>query len=325
MGELSIFEGSNIPSYLKGHNDELTIALAGRAGGATRRRISIEGGVFREYINGKEVNVSEDRFLDILIVNAAKAVSRIYHEGAYVKGQASAPTCWSQDGERPDASVKNKQSNLCVKCPRNVKGSGNNESRACRYQQRLAVLLVGVIEREEVYQLALPATSIFGDAENGKMPLQAYAEYLSKRPDGGVPIWGVITTMKFDAKSTAPKLIFRPKRSITEDEYNIVKRLTDSKEVIEAVTLTVAQTDGIQPVASKPATATPKPTPTVDEDEDDAFDIPAPAPKKAEPKPAPIEDEEDDIAPPKKAESKKAAPVASEPKLEDLLGDDWDD
>jgi hypothetical protein len=186
----------------------------------------------------------------------------------------------------------------------------------------MAVLLDGVIEKEEVYQLALPATSIFGDADNGKMPLKAYAKYLNEQGEDGVPIWGVITTMRFDPKSTAPKLVFRPKRAITEEEYEIIQKLKDSDEVLEAIATTVAQMDDVQPIEKAPAIAAPKPTPTVDED--DEFE--EPAPKKAAPKPAPIEDdEEDDIAPPKKAESKKAAPVTSEPKLEDLLGDDWDD
>jgi hypothetical protein len=289
MSEMTLFKGG-LPAYLQG-TDDATNALAGTgdSGGLGARRISIKGMVFREFIGGKEYRVSEERSMNVVIVKAAPKVSRIFYAGSYVEGETVSPTCWSSDSQRPDEKVKSPQSATCLTCPKNIKGSGQGESRACRYQQRLAVVLDNEVGKKEVYQLVLPPTSVFGDGEKGKLPLQAYARHLKNH---GTPITGVVTEMRFDTASPTPKLIFKPVRPVTEEEYNIVQELKDSPEAISAVALTVAQTDGVKPSLKNALTA---PAAVVVEAIDE----------------------------PKKAAPKKAA-VGNEPKLEDLVGE-WDD
>ena len=290
MSEMTLFKGG-LPAYLKG-TDDATNSLAGTGdGGLGARRISIKGGVFREFIGGKEYRVSEDRSMNVVIVKAAAKVSRIFYSGSYVEGEAVSPTCWSSDSQRPDERVKDKQAATCLSCPQNIKGSGQGESRACRYQQRLAVVLEGDIDKKEVYQLVLPPTSVFGDGEKGRLPLQAYARHLKNH---GTPITGVVTEMRFDTASPTPKLIFKPVRPVTEEEFNVVQELKDSPEAVAAITLTVAQTDGVKDKA-RPALAKPEVTAVAVEE----------------------------VEEPKKAAPKKAAATA-EPKLEDLVGE-WDD
>jgi hypothetical protein len=293
MSEMTLFKGG-LPSYLQSATDDATNALAGTGdGGLGARRISIKGGVFREFIGGKEFRVSEERSMNVVIIKAAPKVSRIYYAGSYTEGEAVSPTCWSSDSQRPDEKSKEKQSATCLTCPQNIKGSGQGESRACRYQQRLAVVIDGEVDKGEVYQLVLPPTSVFGDGEKGKLPLQAYARHLKNH---GTPITGVVTEMRFDTASPTPKLVFKPIRPVTEDEFNKVQELKDSSEAIQAITLTVAQTDGVK---DKPAVKNALAAPKAEAVEVEAIE----EPKKA---------------PPKKA------PVASEPKLEDLVGE-WDD
>jgi len=290
MSEMTLFKGG-LPAYLKG-TDDATNSLAGTGdGGLGARRISIKGGVFREFIGGKEYRVSEDRSMNVVIVKAAAKVSRIFYSGSYVEGEAVSPTCWSSDSQRPDERVKDKQAATCLSCPQNIKGSGQGESRACRYQQRLAVVLEGDIDKKEVYQLVLPPTSVFGDGEKGRLPLQAYARHLKNH---GTPITGVVTEMRFDTASPTPKLIFKPVRPVTEEEFNAVQELKDSPEAVAAITLTVAQTDGVKDKA-RPALAKPEVTAVAVEE----------------------------VEEPKKAAPKKASATA-EPKLEDLVGE-WDD
>ena len=284
MSDLALFKGG-LPAYLKNAQDDATNALAGESLGS--RRISIKGNVFREFIGGKEYRVSEERSMSVVIIKAAPKVSRTFYAGTYVEGETASPTCWSADSQRPDEKVKEKQSATCLTCPQNIKGSGQGDSRACRYQQRLAVVLDGEIDKEEVYQLVLPPTSVFGDGEKGKLPLQAYARHLKNH---GTPITGVVTEMRFDTASPTPKLIFKPVRPVSEEEFEVIQRLKDSSEAISAITMTVAQTDGVKD--KKPALAAPKA-------------------------------EAEEIEEPKKAAPKKAA-VTAEPKLEDLVGE-WDD
>ena len=289
MSEMTLFKGG-LPAYLQGA-DDATNALAGIGeGGLGSRRISIKGGVFREFIGGKEFRVSEERSMNVVIIKAASKVSRIYYAGSYTEGEAVSPTCWSSDSQRPDEKSKEKQAATCLSCPQNIKGSGQGESRACRYQQRLAVVIDGEVDKGEVYQLVLPPTSVFGDGEKGKLPLQAYARHLKNH---GTPITGVVTEMRFDTASPTPKLVFKPVRPVTEDEFLKVQELKDSEEAIKAVTLTVAQTDGVKD-----------------------------KPKPALAKPVAVEETEA-VEEPKKAAPKKPA-VANEPSLDSLVGE-WDD
>jgi len=281
MSEMTLFKGG-LPAYLKGEMDDATNALAGGDLGA--RRISIKGGVFREFVGGKEYRVSEERFMNVVIVKAAPSISRVFYAGSYVEGEAVAPVCWSADNQRPAPEVKEKQAANCLSCPKNVKGSGQGDARACKYQQRLALVIEG---GQDVYQLVLPATSVFGDGEKGKLPLQAYARHLK---NNGTPITGVITEMRFDTSSPTPKLTFKPIRVVTEEEFEVVKQAKDSQAALSAVILTVAQTDG---VGEKPKA------------------------QLAAPK------EDTEIEEPKKAVAKKTATKA-EPELADLVGE-WDD
>ena len=201
MSEMTLFKGG-LPAYLQGA-DDATNALAGTGeGGLGSRRISIKGGVFREFIGGKEFRVSEERSMNVVIIKAASKVSRIYYAGSYTEGEAVSPTCWSSDSQRPDEKSKEKQAATCLSCPQNIKGSGQGESRACRYQQRLAVVIDGEVDKGEVYQLVLPPTSVFGDGEKGKLPLQAYARHLKNH---GTPITGVVTEMKMENILSAKK------------------------------------------------------------------------------------------------------------------------
>ena len=297
MSEMTLFKGG-LPDYLKGA-DDATNSLAGTGdGGLGARRISIKGGVFREFIGGKEYRVSEERSMNVIIIKAAPKVSRIFYSGSYVEGETVSPTCWSSDSQRPDEKSKEKQSATCLTCAQNIKGSGQGESRACRYQQRLAVVVDGEVDKGEVYQLVLPPTSVFGDGEKGKHPLQAYARHLKNH---GTPITGVVTEMRFDTASPTPKLVFKPVRPVTEDEFLKITELKDSAEALAAITLTVAQTDGVK---DKPKPALTKPVAKVETVES-------------------IEAEVDAIEEPKKTLPKKAS-VANEPSLDSLVSE-WDD
>jgi hypothetical protein len=281
-----------VPAFArKAELNPLAKALAG--GGGSGKRISIKGGVFRLIDGGQEIAAIEERYLDVVVVNAAAKVGRTYYEGKYREDQVAAPACWSADGDRPDASVKEPQAKTCASCPQNIKGSGDNESRACRFSQRLAVVLANDIEGN-VMQLQVPAKSLFGKEEGNNMPLQAYAKWLaaqSVNPDM------VVTRLKFDTKAESPKLYFKAMRWLVEDEWEAAQRQGQTPDAISAITMTVAQTDGVS-------------TTKHEEEEEE----PAPAPKaKAKPAaPAPAEDDDDEAPPPPAKGKAKAKPAAEE-------------
>lgn len=238
MSDITLFQSNNLPDYLKEVElDDLTKSLAGNT---SVKRISIRGGVFRLMVSGEEVAKNENRAMHIVIVNGGRQIARQYYEGKYTPGESSAPDCWSNDGDKPDASIENPQHSTCEGCPQNIKGSGQGDSRACRFQQRLAVLLADDI-KGDVYQLSLAATSIFGRGDVDKMPFQQYAKYVGSQ---GKNINTLVTEMRLDSDSATPKLTFKPVRFLSREEWEVARDKGDSPAAKAAITQTPAVVDG---------------------------------------------------------------------------------
>lgn len=247
MSDITLFQSNNLPDYLKEVElDDLTKSLAGNT---STKRISIRGGVFRLMVSGEEVAKNENRFMNIVIVNGGRDIARQYYAGKYVAGETSAPDCWSNDGKRPDASIESPQSATCEGCPQNIKGSGNGDSRACRFQQRLAVVLADDIGGD-VYQLTLPSTSIFGRGDVDKMPFQQYAKYVGSQ---GKNINTLVTEMRLDSDSDTPKLTFKPVKFLTREQWEVAREKGDSPAAKAAIAQTPATTDGAKKKIPAPA------------------------------------------------------------------------
>ena len=291
MSNITNFNPAQTPAFARtGELSAVAKSLAGGGAGNNSKRISLKGGVFRLIAGGKEVAAIDDRHLDVVIVNAAPKVSRTFYAGQFIEGEAKAPDCWSADGNLPDASIESPQGASCASCPQNIKGSGQGDSRACRYSQRLAVVLANDVDGGDVMQLTLAATSIFGKAEgDDKRPLQEYARYLAAQ---NISPEMVVTRLKFDTKAAVPKLFFQPARWLDDVEYASALEKGQSEEAKRAVTMTVAQADNIKPIqieGKRPA-ATAKPAPVVEDEvvEAVAEEIDEPAKRKAAAKPSAV-------------------------------------
>lgn len=290
--ELAILDAA-LPSYLGDLElDDVTKSLMGGGFGGMKR-ISIRGGVWRMMVNGKELAKNEERALSVVIVNAAPKVSRTFYMKTYTEGsEPSVPDCWSADGDRPDAKAATPQSPRCVDCPQNVKGSGQGDSRACRFSQRIAVVMANDI-RGDIFQLSLPGQSIFGEGAPGKWPLQTYAKMLGGK---GIPIPTVVTEMRFDTDSATPKVTFKPVKVLDRDDAMAAIEQGKTEAAKKAIIMTVAEADG------------------------------AKAPKLAAPEPVEVENMAAATAEPVKRPTKKEAPVDvdHEEKLKNIAAD-WDD
>jgi hypothetical protein len=307
--EMSLFKGGNslVSGDMFAKLQKLNQNLMSGGGGGGIPRISIRGGRFRQIEGGEQVAVSSDSTMNIVIVNAAP-ISRTFYGAEYDSDNATPPTCWSRDGRIPaeDVTDEGRQSDTCLSCPKNIKGSGAGESRACKYNQRIAVCLEG--DYDKVFQLQLPATSIFGEANGNDMPMGAYAKFLNAHK---TPAAAIVTAMSFDIDSEVPKLYFKPVRPLEEDELEKVLEISQSEAAAKAVELTVSQADGV-PALGAPAKA----------------EKPAPAPKKeAKVEPVVVDEveEEEEVVEPVKS-SKKKAPKVEPEEDEDLSSilDGWD-
>ena len=231
MSNLTLFSSNAaLPDYLRNPEEDITKSLAGQS---SSKAISIKGGVWRMISGGEEIARNEDRAMNFIIVAAAKTNSRTFFAGKYEEGKDAPPTCWSADGVKPNEEVpaEQRQCATCAQCPQNIEGSGEGKSRACRFSRRLAVVMENDIGGD-VYRLQLPAKSIFGKPVDGKMSLQAYANFLSGH---GVPISGVVTEARFDTAEAVPVLRFKAVRPLTREEWELSKAQGNSEDARRAV------------------------------------------------------------------------------------------
>lgn len=295
MSDLTLFEGNALAnSDLFKSLQKTTNNLLGGSGGGMRR-ISIRGRRFREIVGSEQISVSKDDSMNLIILNASK-ISRTYYDAAYDPDKTATPHCWSADTQTPSPDVPEDQrmSARCMDCPKNIKGSGQGESRACRYSQRVAVALENNFD--EIYQLSLPATSVFGDGKDGKMPMQAYARFLNAH---NTPPIAVVTEMYFDENSDVPKLLFKPSRPLSEAELKSAVALSEHSDIERVLTMYVAKPE--EAVNTEPKEA--------------------PAPKaKKEVKTEPEEVTEE----PKKVAKKPTSELKADSELSSIV-EDWDD
>ena len=232
--ELDIFQqGSTAVAHAR-RDDGFTANITGSS--VTAKRISIRGGKFRLMVNGKEVEKSNQDALDVVIVNASPHVHRMYFSKAYVPGEKMPPpTCWSSDSQKPDDAVETKQAESCLACPQNIKGSGANGTKACRFSRRIAVVRADDLGGE-VYQMTLPSQSIFGNGTKDCKPLHEYTDYVRAN---GENLMSVVSRVSFDEDSSSTKVGFKAIRRLNDDEYTVCQTRSISDEAKRAITLSV--------------------------------------------------------------------------------------
>jgi hypothetical protein len=300
--EVSIFKNRDIAVSGKKAPSALTQSLM--KGGAKLKRISPRNGMFVRIVNGETAGKLKAP-LQVVLVGVAPAVQRTFYAKAYdPNAEATAPDCWTNDGNKPDVSIKNPQGKTCETCPQNIKGSGQGETRACRFKRRLAVILpeeVGGNNEGDIYQLEVASKSIFGKGTGQTFPLNAYIDYVIAN---GENIDGVVTEIDFNENNNNQSILFRAVDFVSSDPVlrSVVEEAVESPESQKAVVLNVTAVD-------KGA------------DSNEEFEQ---KPKKAQAVKE-VEEEEEEVAEPTKRASKKAAPPPTESKsLADVVSA-WSD
>lgn len=281
--ELAIVAGGgplSLPAHLQGVGLGTTQNLMA-AIGDSRNRIGLKGNRFRQVINGQEVGVWEENYLDVIIVGVVPTVSRLYYAGKYKQGGDNAPpTCYSVDNIVPNDDVIQKQSPKCETCPQNIKGSrvtdDGHQTKACGYFRRMAVILPG---DTTLYYVDIKAMGLFGDSykQLNKFSMNDYAKYLNTH---GVDASVLVTRLSFDTDHSVPKLLFQPLRFLDVDEAAAVRQIGEGNEVQEYLTINMKTVDISQEQAA-PDTDVPEPDAT------QAAPAAAPAAAQARPQAAP--------------------------------------
>jgi hypothetical protein len=231
--ELDAFGSTAVATHTR-RDDGFTANITGSS--STAKRISIRGGKFRLMVNGKEIEKSNQDALDVVIVNASPHVHRMYFSKSYVAGEKMPPpSCWSSDSQAPDPAVPDAQATSCLACPQNIKGSGPSGTKACRFSRRIAVVRADDMNGD-IYQMTLPAQSIFGNGTKDRKPLHEYTDYVRAN---GQNLMSVISRVSFDEDSSSTKIGFKPIRVLNDEEYAVCSAKSTSEEAKRAITLSV--------------------------------------------------------------------------------------
>lgn len=214
----------------------LTKQLSGNTGSQTKRIVP-KNGIFRLVVNGEEMGkVKGD--LNVIVANASPEVGRIFYAKAWSPdSEPTAPDCFSNDGRAPDAKAANPQSRNCNDCPNNVKGSGQGQSKACRYTRRIAVLLeqdFGTNLEGEVYQMNLASKSLFGDKVGDAHTFENYHKYLKSN---GKSVDYVVSRISFNEENDNQSVLFSVDRYINSAEYKVLQDVADTETARSMVTM----------------------------------------------------------------------------------------
>lgn len=230
MSNLIPFDGGQVPAHISQHfagtNEDLQGGLFG-----TYPIISIKGKVWTIVEGDKRTIVhkpgQEDpsSSLDVVILKANPAKSKLYYADGYEEGSTAKPTCYSDDGKTPALDVQVRQSNLCATCPRNVWGSkiteNGSKGRECSDSRRMAVAPLGRLDMPML--LRVPAGSL--------QDLGTYATMLDGRR---VTYTGVATKISFDHTVAHQKFIFKAVRYVTEEEAEVILEVS-RKEIVQQI------------------------------------------------------------------------------------------
>jgi hypothetical protein len=236
----------------------------------TRRIQTTTNGIFKRLIGGEQIGKAIRGEFNAIIVAMLPKVGRTYYEGKYdPDAKGTLPDCWSNDGIFPEAAATNIQARSCAKCPNNVDGSGDNgKGKACRFNRRVALMLDGDTEHH-LYQLNIPAKSLFGKGAGNTHPFESYLKFLvanNTSPDY------VVTNIAYDLDADTMQMVFTPVRPITAAELEAVSAAQCDPDTQRLIQITVGEADGGKPKQVEQQAPTPKKaaTPPPEEPEEEA-------------------------------------------------------
>jgi len=224
---------------------------SGLSQGESFPRLSIKGSRFR-IVEGKTETVLEQTKLSVIIVGANPRLSKTYYAKQWdPNDEATGPDCFSLDGIGPDASVQNRENDLCASCPKNAWGSkiaaSGQQVKACSDQKRLAIVAADD-PTGPTYLLQVTPAALKG--------LNQYQKELSVR---GIPPEVVKTTLSFDTNASFPKLQFTFGGFLEAHEQEVVDALFSSEGVKEITGEKLITAQPIDAVAPKAPAVVPKP------------------------------------------------------------------
>ncbi len=256
MGDLSIFKERQLIE--RSPRDELSPLAKTLFKPMGLRRIQTSaGGSFKRMVNGEQVGKAIKGDFNAIVVGALPDISRTYYKAKYdPDADPTLPDCWSNLGDKPEAAAPHPQHATCNGCPQQAKGSGEGGRAACRLSRRVAILLEGD-SSGELYQINIPAKSLFGKGSGSTHPFESYKNFLASN---GYSIDDIITQIAYDEEADTMQMHFTPVRFVTDEEATVVAAAQANPDIERYIRLVAAQADN---VTKLPPAAEPEPEPVV--------------------------------------------------------------
>jgi hypothetical protein len=181
--------------------------VASGIGSASPPYISIEGGRFTLVdADGNKENVGDyDKelgvFVDVIIIDTNKNVSRIYYKDAYNSQQTAfvPPDCWSDNGIAPSRACSLPQAATCASCPMAEWGSKVNPQTgkgvpACGSYKKVAV--IHPASGKMLFLMRIPPASLKN--------VKAYVDQVTAQVVNGVrlDVSDIVTRIHFEQDKT---------------------------------------------------------------------------------------------------------------------------
>lgn len=193
--------------------------------------------------------------VDVVMLKASAAVSKIYYAGAFSPGDDGPPDCWSVDGVAPDAAAASKQSTTCAGCKHNVFGSKitpqGTAIKACGDSRRLVVVPAADIPNES-----------FGGPMLFRVPpasLKNLAAYATELDRVGIHYVAVMTRIRFDPQVTYPQYLFEYLGMVNENQAQQIVAMLANPMIDRMLTASgfVGTPAPTAPVPMQPTAITP--------------------------------------------------------------------
>ena len=164
----------------------------------------------------------------VIVIGAAKNMHRQYYDAPFIDNNAKAPVCFSSDSTKPDVKAPVPQAKFCMTCTKNIKGSGEGGTKACRLHQKIAVSEYDNL-KGPVYQFIVTSQSLFNKSDSFEG--MGFLQYVKKLMYQGQSISSVVTKITKTNDGMYSKVSFKPVAYLNRRELDYLQQRSNSEEV----------------------------------------------------------------------------------------------
>ena len=164
----------------------------------------------------------------VVVIGAAKNMHRQYYDAPFDGNNIKFPICFSSDSTKPDVKASVPQAKFCMACTKNIKGSGEGNTKACRIHQKIAISEYDNL-KGPVHQFVITSASLFSKSESYEG--MGFLQYVKKLIYQGQSISSVVTKLTKTDEGIYSRVSFKPVAYLNRQELDYLRQRSNSEEV----------------------------------------------------------------------------------------------